>query len=135
VTPSKSHACNQKSSLEALDKLGNPQDKLRVIHVTGTHGKGSVCAMICASLRRAGLKVGVYSSPHVKHWSECVTINGSSDLAGWKKSVAAVSEAVGGADGARGKLSPFEATTAAMWIQFGGCTAAGNRQQTTDNRQ
>jgi len=99
--------------------------------------------MISASLRRAGLKVGVYSSPHVKHWSECVTINGSSDLASWKKSVAAVSEAVGGADGARGKLSPFEATTAAMWVQFGEFTATtdnmqhatGKRQQVTDNRQ
>lgn len=48
-----------------LDLLGNPQDKLKCIHVAGTNGKGSVCAMIAAVLETASIKTGLYTSPHI----------------------------------------------------------------------
>ena len=55
---------------EAMEKLGNPQDKLRIIHVAGTNGKGSVCAMLESILRHAGYKVGMFTSPHLVDFEE-----------------------------------------------------------------
>jgi dihydrofolate synthase/folylpolyglutamate synthase len=59
-----------------LEYLGNPQDKLRIIHVGGTNGKGSVCAMLGSILENAGYKVGVNTSPHLSEFTERITING-----------------------------------------------------------
>ena len=60
----------------ALEKLGNPQDSLKYIHVAGTNGKGSVCAMLDSILREAGYKVGLYTSPHIFEYTERIKING-----------------------------------------------------------
>ena len=54
---------------------GNPQDKLRFIHVAGTNGKGSVCAMLEAIHRRAGRRVGMYTSPHLVFLGERVQVD------------------------------------------------------------
>ena len=66
--------------LERMEKimelLGNPQDKLICIHVAGTNGKGSVCAIIGSILNETGIKVGVYSSPHIFKYTERIKING-----------------------------------------------------------
>ena len=59
-----------------LDKLGNPQDSLKCIHVAGTNGKGSTCAMLDSILREAGYKVGLYTSPHIFKYTERIKING-----------------------------------------------------------
>lgn len=59
-----------------LDLLGNPQDSLRCIHVAGTNGKGSVCAIIATILDKAGRKVGLYTSPHIFNYTERIKING-----------------------------------------------------------
>ncbi len=59
-----------------LDLLGNPQDKLKCIHVAGTNGKGSVCAIIDAILSKAGMKTGLYTSPHIFDYTERIKING-----------------------------------------------------------
>ncbi len=59
-----------------LEKLGNPQNDLKVIHVAGTNGKGSVCAMIESVLRASGLKTGLYTSPHLFKFNERFRING-----------------------------------------------------------
>lgn len=59
-----------------LDLLGNPQDKLKCIHVAGTNGKGSVCAIIAAVLKNAGIKTGLYTSPHIFEYTERIKING-----------------------------------------------------------
>ena len=60
-----------------LDKLGNPQDSLKYIHVAGTNGKGSTCAMLDSILREAGYKVGLYTSPHIFDYTERIKINGA----------------------------------------------------------
>lgn len=59
-----------------LDSLGNPQNGYRSIHVSGTNGKGSTCAMIAAVLQAQGYKVGLYTSPHLVDFRERVKVNG-----------------------------------------------------------
>ncbi len=56
--------------------LGNPQNKLKCIHVAGTNGKGSVTHMIASVLQQQGYKVGVFVSPHYKDYRERIKING-----------------------------------------------------------
>ncbi len=57
------------------EALGNPQDQLRFIHVAGTNGKGSVCAMLESVYRASGLRVGLYISPHLVSFRERVQVN------------------------------------------------------------
>ncbi len=60
-----------------LDKLGHPEDKLPpVIHVAGTNGKGSTCAFLRAMAQAAGLRVHVYTSPHLVRFNERIRIAG-----------------------------------------------------------
>ena len=59
-----------------LKKLGNPQDQFRSVHVAGTKGKGSTCAMIASMLQACGYKVGLYTSPHLVDIRERIVING-----------------------------------------------------------
>src|SRR6185503_16121443 len=59
-----------------LKKLGNPQDSFRSVHVAGTKGKGSTCAMIASMLQAAGYKTAFYSSPHLVDVRERMCING-----------------------------------------------------------
>ncbi len=69
-----------KTGLEHTEMLlgacGNPHKKLKCIHVAGTNGKGSTCAMIFSILREAGVKVGLYTSPHLIHFNERIRVNG-----------------------------------------------------------
>lgn len=58
-----------------LRKLGNPEKELKVIHVAGTNGKGSVCAMCTSILIEAGYKTGLYTSPHLVEFTERFKIN------------------------------------------------------------
>ncbi len=58
-----------------LDLLGNPQDKLKYVHVAGTNGKGSVCAMLSKILEKSGYKTGLYISPYVIEFRERIQIN------------------------------------------------------------
>lgn len=62
--------------VEVLQMLGNPQDSLRIVHVAGTNGKGSTCAMIEAAARAAGLRTGLYTSPHLVEPNERIAIDG-----------------------------------------------------------
>lgn len=59
-----------------LSLLGNPQEQISCIHIGGTNGKGSTGAMISAVLRKAGYRVGAYTSPHLESYTERFTING-----------------------------------------------------------
>ena len=60
---------------ELLRRMGDPQDKLRYIHVAGTNGKGSVCAMLSAILVAAGYKTGLFISPYITDFRERIQIN------------------------------------------------------------
>ena len=59
-----------------LAALGNPQNAYRCLHVAGTNGKGSFCAMSDAILRAAGYRVGLYTSPYVKDFAERIRVDG-----------------------------------------------------------
>jgi dihydrofolate synthase/folylpolyglutamate synthase len=59
-----------------LGALGNPQDCFRSIHVAGTNGKGSTCAMIDAGLRSAGMRTGLFTSPHLIEPTERIVVDG-----------------------------------------------------------
>ncbi len=63
-------------TVELLEKMGNPQNKLKFIHVAGTNGKGSFCSMTANILKEAGYKVGLYTSPFVLRFNERMKING-----------------------------------------------------------
>ena len=62
---------------QLLDRLGRPQDRLPpVLHVAGTNGKGSTCAFLRAILEKAGLKVHMFTSPHLVRFNERIRIAG-----------------------------------------------------------
>lgn len=84
VDYSLTHARNVPANAFSLDKmekllsrLGNPQESFTAVHVAGTKGKGSVCAMLAAGLQPSGLKIGLYTSPHLIRFNERIQINGS----------------------------------------------------------
>lgn len=56
--------------------LDNPEKKIKAVHVAGTNGKGSTSSMIASILQESGLKVGLYTSPHLKDFRERIKING-----------------------------------------------------------
>lgn len=61
---------------EMLKALGDPQKGMRLIHIAGTNGKGSVSAFLCEILREAGLCVGVFTSPHLMDFRERICVDG-----------------------------------------------------------
>ncbi len=58
-----------------LNRLNNPQDKLKIIHIAGTNGKGSTCAMLESILINSGYNIGLYTSPHLIKYNERFRIN------------------------------------------------------------
>ena len=61
---------------ELLAKMGNPEKKLKFIHIAGTNGKGSTAAMSASILQQAGYKVGLYTSPYIYRFHERMQVNG-----------------------------------------------------------
>ena len=59
-----------------LDRLGNPQRGLKFVHIAGSNGKGSTAAMLASVLTRAGLRTGLYTSPHLWHFGERFQVDG-----------------------------------------------------------
>ncbi len=59
-----------------LSLIGNPQERLKIIHVAGSKGKGSTCAMIASILHRAGYRTGLYTSPHLESVTERIRVLG-----------------------------------------------------------
>ncbi|MCC6445498.1 MAG: bifunctional folylpolyglutamate synthase/dihydrofolate synthase [Armatimonadetes bacterium] len=100
---------------EALcERFGRPQDRLRCLHVGGTNGKGSTCAMLSSALKTAGYRVGTYLSPYVYDIGERVQVNGQNiahdDLARLITEIAPHVEAVA-SDPALGQPTEFEVKT------------------------
>jgi len=58
-----------------LDSLGNPQHNMKTIHIAGTNGKGSTAYLISKALEAAGMKVGLYTSPHLVKFNERIKVN------------------------------------------------------------
>ena len=59
-----------------LSMLGNPEKHLRFVHVAGTNGKGSTCAMLASILAEEGFKTGLYTSPYIMRFEERIRIDG-----------------------------------------------------------
>lgn len=62
---------------ELLNRMGNPEKQIKVIHVAGTNGKGSTCVMLAAILNRAGYKTGLFTSPYLHSLLEYLQIDGT----------------------------------------------------------
>jgi dihydrofolate synthase / folylpolyglutamate synthase len=58
-----------------LERLGNPHQRVPIVHVAGTNGKGSVCAYLSSVLTAAGYRTGRYTSPHLVDWTERITLD------------------------------------------------------------
>lgn len=63
-------------TIELLDRLGNPEKSLKFVHVVGSNGKGSTCAMLDSILRSANYKTGLYTSPYLYAFHERMRVNG-----------------------------------------------------------
>ena len=62
--------------IELLDRIGNPQDHLKFVHIAGTNGKGSTAAMLASVLAKAGYRTGLYTSPYIIRFNERIQVNG-----------------------------------------------------------
>lgn len=94
-----------------LERLGDPQQAFRAVHVVGTNGKTTTVRMAEALLEAEGLRVGAYTSPHVLSWAERVRVGGEeADLEAALARVRAKAVAVG--------ATQFEALTAAALAEF-----------------
>ncbi len=101
---------------ELLEKLGDPQKKLRFVHVAGTNGKGSVSAMLASILRAAGYRTGLFTSPYLQRFNERMQLDGipigDEALAGIIERVKPI------ADKMQDPCTEFELTTAAAMLWF-----------------
>jgi dihydrofolate synthase/folylpolyglutamate synthase len=105
----------------ALAALGHPERALRVLHVAGTNGKGSTCAMAAAALAAAGHRVGLYTSPHLVRFHERIALGGEPiDDAALARLAAEIRRACpwhdAGAEGER--LTYFEFATLLALLHF-----------------
>ncbi|MCD8144965.1 MAG: bifunctional folylpolyglutamate synthase/dihydrofolate synthase [Oscillospiraceae bacterium] len=97
-----------------MEQLGNPQKRLRFVHIAGTNGKGSTAAMVASVLQTAGYRTGLYTSPYLERFNERIQLNGTpipdEELAAVTERVKAAADAVA----VRGVESPneFELVTA-----------------------
>ena len=64
------------NTIQLCEVLGNPHRKFKSIHVAGTNGKGSTSHMLASILQSSGYKTGLYTSPHLKEFTERIKING-----------------------------------------------------------
>src|ERR1035437_2343900 len=103
-----------------LERPGHPERACVAIHIAGTHGKGSVASMLDAVLRAAGMRVGLYTSPHLVRFNERIRVNGvaiaddtlAALFAGLEPHLAAAAKAMGR------EATFFEVTTALAFRHF-----------------
>ncbi|HLW20795.1 MAG TPA: hypothetical protein VKX33_10740, partial [Cyclobacteriaceae bacterium] len=70
------YKANLDNTVKLCHHLNNPQNSFKSIHVAGTNGKGSTSHALASVLQEAGYKVGLYTSPHLKSFTERIKING-----------------------------------------------------------
>ncbi|MDO4565987.1 MAG: folylpolyglutamate synthase/dihydrofolate synthase family protein [Oscillospiraceae bacterium] len=101
---------------ELLSRLGDPQKSLKFVHVAGSNGKGSTCAMLASVLKKAGYRIGLYVSPHITSFCERIQVNGE-HISG--EELAAATERVkAAADLMSDHPSQFELSTAIALTYF-----------------
>lgn len=98
-----------------LELAGRPRPGKRIVIVGGTNGKGSVCAMLSAIARRAGLRVGLYTSPHLVSFTERIQINGERIS---PERVTAIAGRLWDKLGADGLVTYFEMVTGIAAVHF-----------------
>lgn len=101
---------------ELCERLGDPQKELKFIHVAGTNGKGSVCAMLDSILRAEGYRVGLFTSPYVREFNERMRINGDNIPNEYLASL--TEEIKGPADQMEDSPTEFELITAIAFEYF-----------------
>lgn len=70
------YKANLDNTIALCEAVGNPQHKFKSVHIAGTNGKGSTSSMLAAVFQCAGYKTGLYTSPHLKSFTERISING-----------------------------------------------------------
>ncbi len=121
-----------------LNNLGNPHLRLPAVHIAGSNGKGSTAAFLTSILRQAGLRVGLYTSPHLVDFSERIQVNGvpipTAEVIRWTEYIREVLVKMGEGDALRRHGTPgvpprefdpreatitfFEFTTAMAFLHF-----------------
>jgi dihydrofolate synthase/folylpolyglutamate synthase len=99
-----------------LANLGNPQLSVPIIHVTGTNGKGSVCAYLSSVLTKAGYRVGRYTSPHLVDWTERICLN--EQPIATTRLTEVLLETIAAIQPEIDTPTQFEVLTAAAWLYF-----------------
>ncbi len=99
-----------------LEILGNPQQKIKTLHIAGTNGKGSVCAILSGILTQAGYKTGLYTSPHLVKYNERIKISGI-DISD-EELGSVIKKTIETADSAGIYLTEFEIMTVAAFLHF-----------------
>lgn len=124
--PYQTHCFKLDRMQELLRRLGDPQDRLSIVHVAGTKGKGSTTAMIGAVLRAAGFRTGLFTSPHLDRIEERITVDGRpcepDELVRLLNEVRPVVETLDNLaaadDSSGGRATYFEIVTAVAYLHF-----------------
>lgn len=107
---------------ELLRLLGNPERELKIVHVAGTKGKGSTCALIASIVQKAGYRVGMFTSPHLHRIEERFRVNGAPCLPGeltdLVRQIRPAVEKMDDQSGERDGPTYFELTTAIAFLHF-----------------
>lgn len=104
-----------------LERIGSPHERMPAVHVAGTKGKGSTCAMLASVLTAAGLRTGLYISPHITAFEERMTVDGvQPSPERLVELVNRIRPVVEEMDRLPGQMQPtyFELATALAWMSF-----------------
>ncbi|MFA5312007.1 MAG: folylpolyglutamate synthase/dihydrofolate synthase family protein [Methanomassiliicoccales archaeon] len=105
---------------DLMAALGNPERSFRSVHVAGTNGKGSVCAMLASIFQEAGLVTGLYTSPHLVDFEERIQVHGGmvqrEEVAALAAEIKQIMDSPDFPEGRR--LTFFEITTAIAFLHF-----------------
>jgi dihydrofolate synthase/folylpolyglutamate synthase len=98
--------------------LGNPQNEYRILHVAGTKGKGSVSALCASAIQESGVKVGLYTSPHLQDYAERIQVDGAPIP---HAELIALVEEIKPQIAESPEITTFEITTALAFLYFARC--------------
>ena len=101
---------------ELLRRLGNPEKKLRYVHIAGTNGKGSTAAMTASILQQAGYRVGLYTSPYINCFHERMQVNGK--MITDEELVEATQEVMPHAEAMKDHPTEFELVSCIAFVYF-----------------